>query len=152
MFGSKNVKVPIDPKTGKLDEAYPSILKNKMTPAQWKTFSDEIKKVYTEEKAQTKGKRFCCYATTAVITIPLIIPPLFLIYKYCKSPQQRSAGRLKAIAEPVCTKATSDYEGLTFTFNVKFEKEEAQRYNEETKVYDKYTKKVAHHYVSVKAR
>ncbi len=152
MFRSKQVKIDINPATGQMGETYPSILKDKMSPKDWKTFCDSIQQAYNEEKEITRSKRNCCYLCSAVLTIPLIIPPIFIVQKYCKGTQQRSVSRLRDLCVPVCTRATKESDSLTFSYSVKVEKEDGQKYNEETQQYDKTTKKVAKHYVTVKKK
>jgi len=152
MFGlrSSKIKVDINPETGKMAEIYPNLLKNKMTGEEWKKFCNSIEQAYREEKELTRSKRNCCLLWSAVLTLPLILPPFFICQKYCKGKQNRSFSRLRELCDPICARTTEKTNGLSFKFTVKYEKEEAQKFNETSKEYDKFMKKVPKHYIVVK--
>ena len=147
------VQIEINPDDGTMKEAvYPSILQDKISQKEWKEFWDKIKQAYVEEHTKTKEKRDCCYLVSGVITTVLIIPPFIITYRYCNTPQKRITARLKDYVNPVCKRASSHHDGLTFTYQVKTDTEESQLYNAETEVYDTVKKKVKRHFIIVKTR
>ena len=75
-----------------------------------------------------------------------------IAYRYCNTPQKRITARLKDYVNPVCKRASSHHDGLTFTYQVKTDTEESQLYNAETEVYDTVKKKVKRHFIIVKTR
>ena len=146
-------QVEINPSDGTMKETtYPSILQDIISQKEWKEFMDKLKQAYAEEHTKTKEKRDCFYLITGIVTTVLIIPPIFIAYRYCNTKQKRVVNRLKEYVNPVCKKASSDYDGLTFTFYVKKETEETKLYNAETELYEEVKKDVKKHFIIIKTK